>query len=60
VRIVQRREKLIEKENYGTWKTSTKMAQMRLKAWKVITDDTPLTPDFYDNDPEARSIACKE
>jgi hypothetical protein len=58
--VVQKREKLTGKENYGTWKTSTEMALMRLKAWKVITDDAPVTPDSYDDDPEALSVACKE
>jgi hypothetical protein len=58
--IVQKREKLTGKENYGTWKTSTEMALMGLKAWKVTTDDVPVTPDLYNDDPEALSVACKE
>ena len=56
---IQKRTKLTGKDNYGTWSTSTEMALMRHKAWKVITGEKPPTPESYE-DTEKLDAACKE
>lgn len=58
--VIQKRAKLTGKDNYGTWSTSAEMALKRLKAWKVITGIVPVAPDFYDKDPQALDVACRE
>jgi hypothetical protein len=58
---IQKRAKLTGKDNYGTWSTSTEMALMRRKAWKVITGVPPPTPEsFGDKDTEKLDAACRE
>jgi hypothetical protein len=36
------------------------MALKKLKAWKVINGEAPVALDFYDDDPQALSAACKD
>jgi hypothetical protein len=36
------------------------MALKKVKAWKVINGEAPVAPDFYDDDSQALSAACKE
>jgi hypothetical protein len=56
---LRQRSKLTGKDNYGTWRISTEMALNKLKAWRVINEEAPVTPDFYKND-AALDGACKE
>jgi hypothetical protein len=55
-----KRARLTGKDNYGTWSVSTEMALKKLKAWKIINGVTPVTPDGYDDNPEALTAACRE
>jgi Zn-dependent oligopeptidase len=55
-----KRARLTGKDNYATWSVSTEMALKKLKAWKIINGVTPVTPDGYDDNPEALNAACRE
>jgi hypothetical protein len=39
---------------------STEMALNKLKAWRVINEEAPVKPDFYDNNDTALDAACRE
>ena len=56
----QERAKLTGKDNYGTWSTSTEVALMTHKAWKVINGKEPPTPESFENDSKSLDAACKE
>jgi len=42
------------------WSVSTEIALKMLKAWKIINGVTLVTPDSYDDNPEALNAACRE
>jgi hypothetical protein len=57
--VVKKLEKLAGKETVAP-ESVHRNGPMKLKAWKVITGDAPVAPHFYDDDPGALSVACKE
>lgn len=59
-KTVWKRSSLTGKDNYGTWSVSTKIAVKKLKAWKIINGEALVALDFYDDDPQVLSTACKE
>jgi len=52
--------RLTGRDNYGMWSVSTEIALKTLKAWKIINGVTLVTPDSYDDNPEAINAACRE
>jgi hypothetical protein len=56
---IPKRSKPTGKGNYGTWSTSTEMALMRLKAWTVISDEPPPSPESFESNSKLGAVrAC--
>ena len=56
----KKRSKLTGKDNYSTWSVSTEIALKKLKAWKIIKGEIPVSADYYNNNIPELDAAYRE